>query len=237
MAATGTESKGLYRKLLAVMADVDRVQKNGRNDHFKYDYVTEADVLEPVRDAMIKHGILCMPTVAEATHEGNLSRLVVDYDFIDADTGEMITRRFVSEGQDNADKGFYKAYTGGLKYALLKTFQIPTGDDPENDSQHAPQPPRSAPRPAPAPRADASAPSQARTPAADAAYNDLEATRKRYALPDDEWDLLLSARYGINDGSEITPDVAAKIVRELAKSTPEKVRAYIASKREGEKAS
>ncbi len=32
------------------------------------------------------------------------------------------------------DKGIYKAMTGGLKYALLSLFLIPTTDDPERDA-------------------------------------------------------------------------------------------------------
>jgi hypothetical protein len=31
----------------------------------------------------------------------------------------------------------YKSSTGALKYALLTTFLIPTGDDPENDGGDA----------------------------------------------------------------------------------------------------
>ena len=89
---------------------------------------------------------------------------------------------------------------------------------------------KSAPAPQSAPRADG----PAQSPAAAQAFADLETWRKKYALDDDDWGLLLSARYGIGDG-EITPDVAAKIVRELAKSSPEKVRAFLASKREGAK--
>lgn len=36
-------------------------------------------------------------------------------------------------GDDAGDKGIYKAITGGVKYMLMKTFQISTGDDPEGD--------------------------------------------------------------------------------------------------------
>jgi hypothetical protein len=38
----------------------------------------------------------------------------------------------VGTGEDNSDKGTYKGITGGLKYILMKTFLIYTGDDPEN---------------------------------------------------------------------------------------------------------
>src|SRR5699024_6730814 len=36
-------------------------------------------------------------------------------------------------GQDAGDKAVYKAITGATKYALMKVFMIPTGDDPEQD--------------------------------------------------------------------------------------------------------
>lgn len=43
-------------------------------------------------------------------------------------------RAWVGVGADiGGDKGIYKAYTGGLKYALLSLFLIPTTDDPERD--------------------------------------------------------------------------------------------------------
>jgi hypothetical protein len=59
----------------------------------------------------------------------------------------------VGEGQDAGDKAVYKAMTGALKYCLLKTFLIPTGDDPERDETPAKPPaPKSAP-PTPKPAA------------------------------------------------------------------------------------
>ena len=37
-------------------------------------------------------------------------------------------------GQDAGDKGIFKAISGAQKYALMKAFMIPTGDDPEQDA-------------------------------------------------------------------------------------------------------
>ncbi len=67
-----------------------------------------------------------------------------------------MTTSWVGQGLDNADKGYYKAYTGAVKYFLMKTFMISTGDDPELDSyrDQAPRRPQSQARPSrPAPKA------------------------------------------------------------------------------------
>ena len=41
--------------------------------------------------------------------------------------------KVAGEGADPADKSVCKAMTSALKYALLQSFLIATGDDPEND--------------------------------------------------------------------------------------------------------
>ena len=52
-------------------------------------------------------------------------------EFLDGETGASIKKPWRGYGTDKEDKGGYKAMTGGEKYFLLKTFLIPTGDDPE----------------------------------------------------------------------------------------------------------
>jgi hypothetical protein len=55
------------------------------------------------------------------------------YTFMDVDTAEEITVKVAGEGLDPGDKAPYKAMTGALKYALLQSFLLATGDDPEED--------------------------------------------------------------------------------------------------------
>src|SRR6202045_2489868 len=55
------------------------------------------------------------------------------YTFIDVDTGEEITAKVAGQGLDSGDKAPYKAMTGALKYALLQSFLLATGDDPEEE--------------------------------------------------------------------------------------------------------
>ena len=57
--AEGTEEKPatLSAKLAAIMAEISRVKKSGRNEHFKYDYVTEADLADAIRPLLAKHDL------------------------------------------------------------------------------------------------------------------------------------------------------------------------------------
>ena len=58
----------------------------------------------------------------------------MEFKFIDGETGEEITFKMSGSGQDAGDKGIFKAISGAQKYALMKAFMIPTGDDPEQDA-------------------------------------------------------------------------------------------------------
>ena len=87
---------------------------------------------------------MMLPDVVEhstRTHtnqKGNteyIATVKVKFTFIDGDSGEELSIHSVGEGQDAGDKAVYKAITGAQKYALMKAFMIPTGDDPEQDSE------------------------------------------------------------------------------------------------------
>jgi hypothetical protein len=56
---------------------------------------------------------------------------------VDARSGEELTVRVAGEGADQGDKAPYKAMTGALKYALLQSFLLATGDDPEDERADA----------------------------------------------------------------------------------------------------
>ena len=129
----------LTKKLCEVMAAVERVPKRGRNDFHKYDYATEADINACIRKELMERHILLVPSIiGEERHsvgdKGSwLTVLVMEMEFIDGETGETIKKQWRGYGTDKEDKGGYKAITGAVKYFLLKTFLIPTGDDPEHE--------------------------------------------------------------------------------------------------------
>lgn len=127
----------LVKKLAEVMAAVERIPKRGRNDFHKYDYATEADIAATVRAELASRHVMLIPSiVGEQRHpvgeKGSaLTVLEMEMEFLDGESGESIKKPWRGYGTDKDDKGGYKAMTGGEKYFLLKTFLMPTGDDPE----------------------------------------------------------------------------------------------------------
>ena len=146
-AATPFEGRPLAQKLALILANIDRVPKNGRNDFHNYDYVYESDLVDHIRDKLAEQGVAIFPSVREHNVQEMqdarnksvfLTTVTLDVTLIDGQSGDQITTTWVGQGLDNGDKGYYKAYTGAIKYFILKTFMISTGDDPEQDD--APRP-------------------------------------------------------------------------------------------------
>lgn len=162
------DTSSLVGKLAEVMALVRAVPKRGYNDFHKYDYATEGDILAAVRDGLADRGVMILPFVDSTDRrevvlkrEGTATVTTLGVRYTITDGREEVVVRMVGEGQDAGDKGAYKALTGAQKYMVLKTFLIPTGDDPERDAP-AKQPPRrrtttrlAAPKAKPAPPAEA----------------------------------------------------------------------------------
>lgn len=133
----------LFQKLAKIIGEISRVPKRGRNEFHKYDYVTEADLLDSVRsklaDAHVAYffsvdSVTTRPTDAKG---GPITEVAVTATFADGDTAETFSVKGAGAGQDAGDKGVYKAITGAQKYVLMKTFMVPTGDDPELDEPEA----------------------------------------------------------------------------------------------------
>jgi|SRR5690606_16106923 len=123
----------IYSKILQVMKEVEKVPKNGYNQFHKYYYATESDLTESIRPILIDAGLAFFATVLDQKREGEFTKVKMEFTLADTETGETLKSIFWGEGQDKGDKGLYKAYTGATKYFLMKTFLIPTGDDPEGD--------------------------------------------------------------------------------------------------------
>ena len=124
----------------AVMKDVDYVVKGGRNEDQKYNYVSDADLALALQPALVKHGLVILPTgsVTQNQKHGETKQgaamwrtdLIQTY-CLAHKSGQHIFLQVAGAGTDTQDKAPYKAMTGALKYALRQTFLIPTGDDAE----------------------------------------------------------------------------------------------------------
>ena len=132
----------LRQKLAEVRRRIGYVQKRGFNERNNYSYVTAADLAGSVGDILAELGVVIIPRLESITYEPNAggrtevaraAQVVMAYTFTDVDSGEEITTKVAGQGLDSGDKAPYKAMTGALKYALLQSFLLATGDDPEDE--------------------------------------------------------------------------------------------------------
>lgn len=141
-AAPEFRSLSLVEKLAAIMGEVEYVPKRGWNDFHKYKYVMEGDLTIVIRPLLSAAGIMIIPNVIEedlvkeAVMErggaSHLCRIKVEYTVTDGKS--EIKFVIPGYGVDRSDKSVYKAMTGSMKYALMKLFEVETGDDPERES-------------------------------------------------------------------------------------------------------
>nr|WP_150959322.1 ERF family protein [Aneurinibacillus sp. XH2] len=126
----------LYQKMLSVMAAVDYLQKDDTVafGNTKYQAISEEKVTMTVRAELIKNKLIVFPIEQEHTREGTLSTVNVKYKIVDTETGESEILVSSGTGVDTQDKGVGKAMTYAFKYLFLRTFAIPTGEDPDKVS-------------------------------------------------------------------------------------------------------
>ena len=138
MKTTGSpqELASLYKRMAEAMAQLKRLPKRGQNKHFNYMYVTDSDVLDAVRGALGGVGIAFFNDLVDMEQDGNRTLITLDATFADGETGASVTVTWAGEALDSQDKGINKALTGAIKYGLLKTLLVSTGeDDPDAEAQ------------------------------------------------------------------------------------------------------
>lgn len=140
----------LYQRINEVRKSITYVQKDKSvsTGGGSYKAVTHDQVTGMVRDHMVKHGIVSYPVLVESQsmpREVNANmetakqfRYEATYDivFLNIDEpSEVITIRIQAHAMDNADKAPGKALSYAKKYAVLKLFEIETGEDEESRYQ------------------------------------------------------------------------------------------------------
>ena len=143
--------RNLYQRMAAIMAEVEKVEKTGKNEHFRYNFIEQSMVMAAFRPKMAEHGVILLPEILEAatSSDGKNSFKTIDMRFtlINADDPtDRISAIWKGEGQDNMDKGVSKAATSAQKTFLMKLFLVSDRDDPDGDDTE-PAPPRQAAKP------------------------------------------------------------------------------------------
>lgn len=149
--------KNILAKLAKIRNDIDPMKKDGKNIKQNYAFLSDKQITLEVSKLLEKHNVVIThndrtePLIQYTNNSGTttfLTTVYVDYTFWDVDSGESISGSVVGQGTDTGDKGVYKAITGAFKYLYVKTFNIPTEDDPEIDKTNrgfAPRPIESKP--------------------------------------------------------------------------------------------
>lgn len=136
----------LYQRINEVRKSITYVQKDktvSTGSGGGYKAVTHDQVTGMVREHMVKHGIVSYPVLVDSTSnpkEGDAKqfRYEATYDivFVNADEpSDTMTIRIQAHAMDNADKAPGKALSYAKKYAVLKLFEIETGEDEESRYQ------------------------------------------------------------------------------------------------------
>lgn len=129
--------KNIYQRMTEVMKDVQYLCKDD-NVEFKttkYKAISEEKVTSTVREALIKHGLVVFPVEQHRERVGSITSVDVKYRLQCVDNPEdYIIVVSSGDGADSQDKGAGKAMTYAYKYMFLRTFAIPTGEDPDRIS-------------------------------------------------------------------------------------------------------
>ena len=132
----------LLQRINEVRKGIDYIQKDKSvsTGGGSYRAVTHDTVTAMVRAHMVEHGIVVWPFLVDSQsmpkEEGSKQfRYQATYDFTFAnieDAADQIIIRIEAHAMDNADKAPGKALSYAAKYALLKVFNIETGEDEES---------------------------------------------------------------------------------------------------------
>ena len=147
--------KEISKAIISVMKDVQGIEKNstvgsGQN---QYKGVNDKEVKQILRKSMIENGLALVPTGVSAKTEVSrweetnnygtkqkqsvFTEVNTNYLLIHAESGETLELAGYGHGVDSQDKGAGKATTYALKYTLLYTFLVPTGNIDDADSTHS----------------------------------------------------------------------------------------------------
>lgn len=154
---TGSENTNIAKAIIKVMQEVRNIEKGLTvgTGNSSYKGVADKDVKYALSDAMAKNGLCILPIGINAVEtvtrweQGGFQKQSV---FTKVDTkylllhesGESIEIVGHGHGVDSQDKSAGKATTYALKYALLYTFMVATGniDDADKESSETHEVPK-----------------------------------------------------------------------------------------------
>lgn len=144
------DTKNIYQRKLAVMAELIDVGKSRSNAHFGYKFTPHDDVTGPLHKLFVTHGITQEVSVLETRiTESQQLELVVEIAWTNVDEpAQRIVTRAVGHCSPQLNKktgslqmddlASGKALSYAVKYAQLKNFML-TGDGGDLEDDHKPE--------------------------------------------------------------------------------------------------
>ena len=136
----------IYQKISEVMKNIEYLTKDDKVEFgtTKYKAISEEKVTTAVRKQLVEQGIVIIPIMQESV----VTELIRTYKTVNQradvhtryriqnidDVNDYIEVESNGSGVDTQDKAVGKAMTYAYKYMLLRTFAIPTGEDPDKIS-------------------------------------------------------------------------------------------------------
>jgi hypothetical protein len=128
-----SDAMNLWQRLANAQSKVDYVQKE-KKQGMNYSIVSHDAVTAKVRPVLVECGIHYHPVALQFNQNGNRTEVALTVRFVNVDKPEeFIDVPSLGYVIDTQDKGPGKAISYAVKYALLKTLGLETGDDPELD--------------------------------------------------------------------------------------------------------
>lgn len=192
-----------------VMADVQAVSKDSRNQQQQFNFRGIDAVMNAVGPVLRKHGVIVVPTALDERDEryetkskAQMCNRVVKVSYtVYGPAGDMFFGSSFGEAADSGDKAMAKAMSVAYRTFLLQSLTIPTDEpDPDAESHDRVQPEKDRQGPAPQER---------KTPA------DLARDELRELATKERWDLL-----------KVADSFSAKFKGDLKTASAEDVRAF-----------
>lgn len=139
------EKRSLAAKLAKIGKEIGAIKKDGRNTQQNYDYIEYSVVAGRIRELFDEYGVIIIPEVTDYDIEevenkyGNKGyhyTLSMKFTLINADDKDDVrVANWLSEAIDYGDKAVNKAETAGVKYFLMRLFNISEKGEKEADAE------------------------------------------------------------------------------------------------------
>ena len=133
----------VYLRIMLAAGEIGQLDKDGTvkiGQGGGYDYITHDNVTMHAKRALLKHGVMVIPTVTDHSKDGNRTELKVRVRFVNVDkSDDWFEVDGIGYGVDNSDKGPGKAYSYAMKYIYMKVLMLNSADDIEQEgTEHQP---------------------------------------------------------------------------------------------------